>query len=128
MLAVFLDQQVHCILRDGYLPDGCLRLRPGEHHLPAGVADVLLADGDCLVFCIQVRPEERHQLALAQPTDQLQVEHGQDVSGAGGVQVGLEVFWQERLHLHLLYLGGDAVIGRVAGDEPLFYRSLECTV
>ena len=42
-----------------------------------------------------------------------------DVSGAGGVQVGLEVFWQERLHLHLLYLGGDAVIGRVAGDEPL---------
>ena len=48
VLAVFLNQQGDCVLRDGYLSDGCLRLRPGEHHLPAGVADVLLTGGDGL--------------------------------------------------------------------------------
>ena len=56
VLAVFLDQQVDRILWDGYLPDRRFCLGPGEHYLSAGVSDVLLADGDCLVLCIEVRP------------------------------------------------------------------------
>ena len=56
VLAVLLDQQVDSILRDGHLSDGCFRLWPGEHHLSAGIADVLLANGDRLAFDVQVCP------------------------------------------------------------------------
>lgn len=77
-LNLLRDIPVRQILSDGHLPNRRLCLRPGEHHLSAGVADVLLADGDCLVLCVQVTPEERHQLAFPQSTNQLQVEHGED--------------------------------------------------
>lgn len=46
VLAVFLNQQFDSVLRDGRLPDGRLRLWPGEHHLAAVVLDILLAGGD----------------------------------------------------------------------------------
>ena len=128
VFAMFLDQQIYCVLRDGYLPYRGLRLWPGEHYLAAGVSDVLFTDRDRLVLCVQVAPEERHQFAFPQSADQLQIEHGEYPSGVGGVQVGFQVFWQERLHFYLLYLGSDAVIGRVAWDEPLFHCSLKCAV
>ena len=32
------------------------------------------------------------------------------------------MFGEERIHLHLLYIGDDGVVGRVAGNEPLLYR------
>ena len=65
---------------------------------------------------------------FAQSADQLQAEHGQDVSGIGGVQIRLEVFGQERFHLHFPYFRSDAVIGRVARNEPLHYRALKGAV
>ena len=41
-------------------------------------------------------------------------------------------FWadgnEERLHFYLLHLGGDAIVGRIARDEPLFDSSLESAV
>ena len=80
------------------------------------------------MFCVQVTPEERHQLAFAQSADQLQVEHGQDISGVGSIRIGLEVFRKERFHLHLLHLGSDAVVGGGAWNQSLFNRSLEGTV
>ena len=128
MLAVFLDQQVDCVLRDGYLPRRGFRLWSGEHHLPTGVVSVLFTDGDGFVVNVQVRPEEGHQFTLPQSADQLQIEHGQDISGVDGVQVGLEVLRQECLHLYLLYLGSDAVISGIPGNQPFFHRSLESAV
>ena len=38
------------------------------------------------------------------------------------------MFWQECLHFRLLHLGGDAVVGGVAGNQSLFDRLLESTV
>ena len=92
VLAVFLNQQIDRVLRDGHLPHRSFRLWPGEHYLPAGVADVLLADGDCLVCHVQVAPKERHQFAFPQSADQLQIEHGKYSSSVGGIKIGLEVF------------------------------------
>ena len=42
-----------------------------------------------LMLCIQVAPKERHQFTFSQSADQFQVEHGQDISGVCGVQIGL---------------------------------------
>ena len=117
--AVLLNQQVHRHLGNRYLPDRRLRLRTGERYFPAGVADILFTDGDHFMRYIQIRPEEGHQLALSQTTDQFQAKHGQDVSGAGGIQVGLEMFRQKSLHLHLLHFGSDPVIGGVTRN-PAF--------
>ena len=80
------------------------------------------------MICIQVRPEQGNQLTFPQTTDQFQVEHGEDISDVGGVQVGFQVFRQERFHLHFLHLGGNAVVGRIPGDQTLFHCSLEGTV
>ncbi|MCI8423052.1 MAG: hypothetical protein HFF50_05930 [Lawsonibacter sp.] len=50
----------------------------------------------------QDAPEERHQFALAQSADQLQIEHRQDTSDVGCVQVGFQMLGQERLHFYFL--------------------------
>lgn len=68
------------------------------------------------MFRIKVRPEERYQFTFPQTADQLQIKHGQDISGVGCVQIRLEVFGEQRLYLHLLYLGRDTVVGWVARD------------
>lgn len=119
VLAALLDQQVDGILRDGYLPHRGLCPWPGEYHLPTGVANVLLADGDPLVFCVQVTPEERHQLAFPQSADQLQVEHGQDISGVGGIQAGLPQLLAAETELPYKRVSNCLPIQRVAPLIPL---------
>ena len=64
MLLMLLDQQIHCLLRDGHPAYRGLGLGPGEGQLAAGVLDVLLADRDRPVLDVQVIPEEGHQLTL----------------------------------------------------------------
>ena len=96
--------------------------------MSTGIFDVLFAHEDRPVLDVQVIPEEGNQLALSQTADQLQIEHWEYSSGIGGVEVGFQLFGSECLHLYLLHLGGDTVIGRVAGDEPLLHRSFECAM
>ena len=52
--AVFLDQQIHRILWNGHQTHRGFRLWSGEHHLSAGVADILFTDGYGLVFRVQI--------------------------------------------------------------------------
>ena len=92
MLAVFLNQQIDRVLRDGHLPHRSFCLGSGEHHIATRVADILFADGDRLVCHVQVAPKERHQFAFPQSADQLQIEHGKYSSSVGGIKIGLEVF------------------------------------
>ena len=116
MLFMLLDQQVYCFLRDGYPANRGLGLGPGEGECPAGLFDVLFADGDCPVLNVQVISEEGNELTLAQTTDQFQIEHGQYVSGIGGIQIGFQLFRQECLHLNFSHLWRNAVIGGIAGN------------
>ncbi len=128
MLLMLLDQQVYCFLWDGHSPHRGFGFGPGEGEFAAGIFDVLLADRDRAVLDIKVIPEEGHQLALPKAAHQFQVKHRAYPSGIGGVQVGFEMFRPESFHLHLLHLGGNAVISGVAGDEPLLHRPLKGAV
>ena len=128
VFVVFLDQEVYGFLRDGDPADGGFGLGAGEGQFSAGVADILLADEDCAVFYIQVRPEESDQFAFAKTADQCQIKHGEETSGVGGVQVGFHIFWMERLSLERLDLWCDAVIGGIAGNQALLDCSLESAV
>lgn len=64
VLAVFLDQQVHCLLGQKHRPDAVGGLGRADPHLalepPRG-----LGDGQRLGFHVQVAPLESHQLAPA---------------------------------------------------------------
>ena len=111
---VFLDQEIYRFLRDGYSADGGFGLGTGEGQFSVGVPDILLADEDCTVLYIQVRPEESDQLTFAESADQCQIEHWEESSGIRCVQVGFHILWPERLSLELLDLGSDAVIGGIA--------------
>ena len=124
MLLALLDG----LLGDRYPSHRGFGFGPGEGQLAAGVLDVLFAHRDCPVLDVQVIPEEGHQLAFPQAAHQLQVEHGKDSSGISGLQIRLQVFGPEGFHLHLLYLGGNAVIGGVARDQPLLHRPLKGAV
>ena len=128
MLAVFLNQEVYCFLRDGDPADGGFGLRAGEGQRSIGITDILFTDEDCAVFYIQVIPEESDQLAFAETADQCQIEHGEETSGVGGVEVGFRVLWVKRLSLEFLNLGSDAVVGRIAGDQTLLDGSFEGAV
>lgn len=77
MLLVFGNQQVNGFLWDTDLSDRCLCLGAGEGQLSVRIFDILLADGDGSVCNVEVAPQEGSQLALAQPADQFQIEHGQ---------------------------------------------------
>ena len=105
-----------------------LSLGPGEGQLAAGILDVLFAHGNRPILDIQVIPEESYQLTLPQAAHQLQIEHGQNAPCVGGVQVGLQMLRPEGFHFHLLNLWGNAVIGGVAGDEPLLHCPLKRAV
>ena len=113
MLAVLLDQEVYRFLGDGDPADRGLGLGAGEGQFAIGISDILLAYEDSLIRNIQVSPEEGCQLAFPEAADQGQVEHREEASGVGGVEVGFHVLGAERLSLELLNLGCDAVIGRV---------------
>ena len=76
MLAVFRYQQVYGILRDRYFSDRSLRFGTGQRQFAIGIFDILLADGDGFVLCVEVAPEKRRDLALPQARDQLQMTSG----------------------------------------------------
>ena len=77
---MFCDQQINGILRDGDFSDRIFRFRACDVRFACAVASRLLADGNRLVFDIQVRPLERDQFTLAQTADELQIEHRQDTA------------------------------------------------
>ena len=77
------NQKIDGILRDGYSPDRIFRFRSCDIGFACIVSPCLFADGDRLVFNIQVRPLQRDQLALTQTADELQIEHGQDAALVG---------------------------------------------
>lgn len=116
MLAVLLNQEVYRFLWDRDPANRGLGLGAGEGQFAIWIADVLLADEDRAVLYIQVIPEESDQLAFAETADQCQIEHGEEASGVGGVEVGFHVLGAESFSLKFLHLGSDAVIGRIAGD------------
>lgn len=95
MPAVLLDQEVYRFLWDGDPADRGLGLGAGEGQFAIWIADVLLADEDRAVLYIQVIPEESDQLAFAETADQCQIEHGEEASGVGGVEVGFHVLGAE---------------------------------
>ena len=128
ILLVFGNQQVNSLLWDTDLSDRCLCLGAGEGQLPIGVLDILLADGDGFVRDVEVAPQEGGQLALAQPADQFQIEHGQQSPFLCGVKVSFDVFRLEDLHLEFLHLRCDAILGRIAEDQALFYGTVQCVV
>ena len=128
VLFVLLDQQVNRFLRNGHPAHRGLGLGPGEGECAAGILDVLLADGDRPALDVQVIPEKSYQFAFPQATYQLQIEYGEHPSGIGGIQIGFQMLGAKGFHLYLLYLGGNAVVSWIAGDEPLLHCPFECAV
>ena len=76
VLFVFGNQQVNGLLWNTDFSDRRLRFGTGERQFAVGVFHILLADGDGFVLGVEVAPEKRRDLALAQARDQFQIEHG----------------------------------------------------
>ena len=85
----------------------------------------MLADGDGFVLGVEVTPEKRRDLALPQARDQLQIEHGEQSSPVGGIQIILNMLWRKNLHFDFLNLRCDAVLGRVPQDQALLDRPFQ---
>ena len=128
MLLVLCDQQIDGFLRNGNFADGVFRFRARDVRFACIVSPCLLADGNRLVFDIQVRPLERYQFTLAQTADECEIEHRQDTTLLSSRQVGLDLLWQQDLHFVLRDFGRNAVICRVSEDQALFDRAVECVV
>ena len=92
MLAVFRYQQVYGILRDRYFSDRSLRFGTGQRQFAIGIFDILLADGDGFVLCVEVAPEKRRDLALPQARDQFQIEHREQASSVSGLEIVTPAF------------------------------------
>lgn len=56
VLAVFLDQQIHRCLRDGYQLHRVFRLGTDELQGAVRVTDILLADGNGFILDVQIVP------------------------------------------------------------------------
>ena len=125
MLLVFCDQQINGILRNGDFADGVFCFRARDVRFACIVSPCLLADGNRLVFDVQVRPLERHQFAFAQSADELQIEHRQDTTLVGGCQIGLDLLWRQDLHFVLRDFGWNAVICRFSDNQPFFDCAVE---
>ena len=93
MFAVLLNQEVYGFLGDGHSADGGFGFGSGEGQLSVRITDILLADEDRFVFDVQVSPEEGNQLTFPEAADQRQVEHREEASGVGGVEVGFHILW-----------------------------------
>ena len=63
MFVVLLDGQVNGLLLDRHQPDGVFRFWLGENAFSVGVANILLADGDCTMSYFYVTPEERSEVS-----------------------------------------------------------------
>ena len=85
VFGVFLLEEVHGGLGDGDLAYRGFGLGLGECQRAVGVADILLGDGDGLVFLVKVRPQKRDNLALAQAGGKLKIEHWENVTVTGRV-------------------------------------------
>ena len=125
MLVMFLDQQVYRGLRDGHQAYGVFRFGPGEFQGAVRVTDVLFADRDGSVLDVHIIPPQGDQLPLPKAADQFQIEHGEQISGLGCLQIGMHVFRGKNLHLDLSGLGGDTVLGGIPGDEPFLHRPFQ---
>ena len=128
MLLVFCDQQIDGILWNRDFADGVFRFRARDVRLACVVASGLLADGNRLVFDVQVRPLERHQFAFAQTADELQIEHRQDSTLVGCGQIGLDLLWRQDFHFMLWNFRRDAIVCRITHDQSFFNRSVERVV
>jgi len=67
-------------LRDGDFSDRVFRFRASDIGFSGVVSPCLLADGNRLVFNVQIRPLQRNQFTFAQAADEFQIEHRQDTS------------------------------------------------
>ena len=128
MLLVFCDQQIDGILWNRDFADGVFRFRARDVGFARIVASGLLADRDGLIFDVQVRPLERHQLALAQAADEFQIEHRQDAALLGCGQIGPNLLWRQNFHFVLLDFRRDAVVRRISDDQALCHRAVERVV
>ena len=125
MLLVFCDQQIDGVLWDGDFADRVFRFWAGDVLFACVVSPCLLADGNRFVFNVQVRPLERHQLALAQTADEFEIEHRQDAALVSSGQVGLDLLRRQDLHFMLWNFRRYAVICRIAHDQPFFDRTVK---
>lgn len=125
MLLVFCDQQINGILRDGDFSDRVFRFRACDVGFACVVASGLLADGNRLIFDVQVCPLERHQFSFAQSADEFQIEHGQDATLICCRQVGLDLLRRQDLHFVLWDFRRDTVVCRISDDQPFFDCAVE---
>ena len=125
MLFVFGNQQVNSLLWNADFSDRCFRLRTGQGQFSVWIFHILLADGDGFILGVEVAPEKRRDLSLAQSRDQLQIEHGEQPPLVRGVEVGLDMLWRQNLHFDFLHLRCDAVLGGVAKDQAFFYGAVQ---
>ena len=128
VLLMFCDQQLDRVLRNRDFADGVFRFRARDVRLACVVASGLLADGNRLVFDIQVRPLQRYQFTFPQSADELQIEHRQDAALVGCRQIGFDPLRRQDLYFVLRDFGRNAVICRVSEDQALFDRAGECIV
>ena len=128
ILLMFCDQQIDGFLRNGNFADGVFCFRTSDVGFACIVASCLLADGNRLVFDVQVRPLERDQFTLAQTADEFEIEHRQDATLVGGCQIGLDLLWRQDLHFVLRDFRRDTVVCRVSDNQSLLNRAVECVV
>ena len=120
------DQQIDGFLRNGNFADGVFCFRARDVRLACVVASGLLADGNRLVFNVQVRPLQCDPLAFAQTADEFQIEPRQDAALFGCRQIGLDLLRRQDLHFVLWNFRWNAVIRWIAHDQALFDRAAEC--
>ena len=128
MFLVFCDQQINGILRDGDFSDRVFRFRTCDVGFARIVASGLLADGNRLVFDVQVCPLERDQFTFSQTADEFEIEHWQDATLICCCQIGFDLLRRQDLHFVLWNFRRNAVVCRIAHDQSFFNRSVECVV
>ena len=124
MLLVLRDQQIDGFLRNGNFADGVFCFRARDVQFAHIVASGLLADGNRLVFNVQVRPLQCDQLAFAQTADEFQIEPRQDAALVSSGQVGLDLLRRQDLHFVLRDFGRNTVIRWIAHNQAF----LDCPV
>ena len=128
MLLVLCNQQIDGILWNRDFANEVFRFRACDIGFACVVSSCLFADRDGLIFDVQVRPLERHQLALAQAADEFQIEHRQDAALLGCGQIGPNLLWRQNFHFVLLDFRRDAVVRRISDDQALCHRAVERVV
>lgn len=124
VLAPLFDQQVHRLLGEEDRPDAVGRLGRADAYLAPEPAR-RLGDGEGLALHVQVAPLKGHQLAPAETSGQLQIEHGQHAVLLGGSQIVADLLRREDVHLPLFLGRQTAGHGGVVGDDALQHRLVE---